>query len=366
MANSDRKPAGVDKDAESYLRRLDQGEQLPESGLQRVAARLQIDTLLSARKDAIRRRWALRWLVKFALIAGVVAFILSYARLSWFADTSVDLLVATDYLGFAPQGPGVTSLTQAPVLLSRLDVLDPDVNESGGCIDLARGAGGAKFVAPDAGLLNISLTTPNLPHGSDVVLQNLGDHLRMTFAPGDFAIEEPVDFRWSGAAPAGKPAAGCDSATVHLAASKGGQIELEPYPVRGERIPFDRRLRVSALKLFQDWVSGTDRERVSEISSGTLYIETIAGRKYDLRTGQLLQFDGLKGSILGLSASNAGFKFRFTGSAERIWLGNPAVDITPTLLEYLEAHFRHLWSITASVVAILASLLSLLEVFSSK
>jgi hypothetical protein len=122
---------------------------------------------------------------------------------------------------------------------------------------------------------------------------------------------------------------------------------------------------VKCLELFERNLRG---EPVSGIANGTMYVETLAGKKYALRTGHLLRLgrDRFKGVILGLAVSTEAVKLRFYGDAGRVDLGSAGAmhDLAPSLLEWIRTNHELtlFWTTLSAMGALLLSGLKLMGV----
>jgi hypothetical protein len=100
---------------------------------------------------------------------------------------------------------------------------------------------------------------------------------------------------------------------------------------------------------------------VSAIQSGTLYLESLNGSEYRLRSGQVLEFDEFEGQIRSLQLADNLITMQVHGRVRgmRTGVGSSERSLMPTVLEWLSA--RHglslLWGATLYLFGILAGVI---------
>jgi hypothetical protein len=123
--------------------------------------------------------------------------------------------------------------------------------------------------------------------------------------------------------------------------STTGTLDLDLTLTPGSPAPRWEQLAARNLKLYR-----VEDERdaarpfarpVSTVRSGSIYLESIGGTAHALRTGELLRFDGVTGTILTLELQDAGIAVSFQGEASdmRSGAGEHPRSLMPTLLEWL-------------------------------
>lgn len=144
--------------------------------------------------------------------------------------------------------------------------------------------------------------------------------------------------------------------------SDSAVIDLDVTLLEGAAVAFSPLLDVGELSLFRvDDYPEHDRSvvrRVSAIQSGTLYLESLNGREYRLRTGQPLHFDRIVGQIRTLQLADDRISLQLHGRVHGMRTGAGSTDrsLMPTVLEWL--HARHgaslLWGSTLYLFGLVA------------
>jgi hypothetical protein len=144
-----------------------------------------------------------------------------------------------------------------------------------------------------------------------------------------------------------------------------GEVTLSLTLPSGSQSTFSRQLSASDLSLFRiEHYSELERtlvHRVSTILSGTLYLESLNGRRHPLRPGEALHLKGVHGVIRTFRLLEDSIALTFHGHVTEMRAGygkNPR-SLMPTYLDWLQA--RHglslLWGTTIYLVGLLAGAL---------
>jgi hypothetical protein len=120
------------------------------------------------------------------------------------------------------------------------------------------------------------------------------------------------------------------------------------------------RLTLSQVDRFQT-SSGTTTETISTVLSGTMYLESLNGAPYKLRSRELVQFADIRGVIRTLTIKDDQVTVNFRGRTRGIksgW-GNSPSDLMPSYLAWLQAQhgLSLLWATTIYVFGIVATML---------
>ncbi len=135
-------------------------------------------------------------------------------------------------------------------------------------------------------------------------------------------------------------------------------LDIGIQPNRGE--PFAARLLAEALRFEADVEFGMGERRmsrrVSTVLGGRLYFVSLGDQYRDLRRGEWLEFQAVKGEILALHLGNDDITMRFQGRVRGMstGTGQHQRSLMPSLLAWLRA--RHglamLWATTGSVLSL--------------
>lgn len=321
--------------------------------LERLARLVEIGEAAEPRPPARRSRWPVAALFVLTL---AIASALLFARMP---ATDVELEVAADEASFAvAEEQFLTEVMPLTELgAAGIAALELPRTRNGTARSLAA-AGGAGMAlrlaaAPDGGNPGaITLAQVRLPAGARV-------SVAPTEVPGQFRL------RLNGGPEIGGPRVELSlRGTVDLEGDQiaaeridfgrspkravlvpgGGEIELFVTPADPRRNAVAPQLGAAELALFRIEESvGTGRSivrRVSTVRSGALYLESLDGRRIDLRPGEGLRFERSRGLIRTLELADGEVGLRFNGEVGGMTTGSGERrrSLMPTWLDWLRAH----------------------------
>jgi hypothetical protein len=306
--------AGIEKLLLTMLARSEKGEQISDVEWSRLAQFDLAGHLIAASDERAKRSRGLILLAIGLIAIAAVLFGLSVTKIWW--PNEIDVSVASTYLSFVLEAR--QQLTEEPILVSRLVV--------------RQGRSGAQiYQLPPKNPGKISINMLEAPSGATVSIQPLDGGMRIGLS-SPAQIDMAVTLEGS--------VKGQQSKRIETKHFSGADLDFDLEPISKAALPFVSQLNTSGLELFS---RNTRNEEVSGIISGSLYLEPLGGKKYELRIGSLLRLDKIEGGeVLGLTLTPATMKLRFHGKASKVRLGSAAEtpNLTPSLLEWIGANHR--------------------------
>ena len=323
----------------SLLSRSDAGETISEADWAHMSQLTFAVALLEKTEQQAKKRRAFSVVMAGTVALAAVACVLSFSPIWW--DAEVDTLIDSEFASLTLHGK--QRLTMEPVVVERATIW--------------KGSAIGDFRLPKKQPGTISVAMLDAPDGTMLLLKHLGNHIRLSFKPIRERIEVALNLEGAVEGRNG----GKTPATENYSAMPGERLDLDLYLRQNMPMPLVPQLHVSGLELFE---RDGDRKPISTISSGTLFLESLEGKKYKLRQGQLLEFKNPTGVVLKLAAGSVDWKFRFHGTTSKLALGSTAEtrDITPSLLEWIAT--RHslelFWAATVALVGLLVGTMKLM------
>jgi len=312
-----------------------------------------------------RKRWPV-----IAVLSATLAIlsVLLFARVS---ETEIELELALSEVGFVlptqqvltdvlnVSAIGISGLREVRLPRARER---PAVNQSEGAsaISLSVVSNGGRH-----GAVTLAPLTPSAGTRVWVRHTSLGRQYELSLEGGmvlHVGVNGPVRIGLPGA-----PAEQFDfnSPKPIILRSDSGEVTLSLTLPSGSQGMFSRQLSASDFSLFRiEHYSELERtlvHRISTILSGTLYLESLNGRRHPLRPGEALHLEDVHGVIRTLRLLEDRIVLTFHGyvSGIRSGYGENPRSLMPTYLDWLQA--RHglslLWGTTIYLVGILAGAL---------
>ncbi len=286
-----------------------------------------------------------RWLPALVFFATLlIASVLLFVRVS---TTSIELIGSFSGLGFvsAREQPLGHPMRVAALGISGAKEMElPEEVPSAAGATALRGAVDETVGGPRAG--SIIVDQIMVPEGTQVWLtQTNGWQYRLSLraaAPGAIAVHVDV----AGAlqftpSTATRPTTVLRAPRAVDVASSSGTLDLDftlatgAQPPRWEQVAV-RDLRLNRVEDLQDAARPLARP-VSTIQSGSLYFEALGGTERKLRTGELLRFGAVSGTLLTLDLRPGEIAATFQGEVRemRSGSGDEPRSLMPTLLDWL-------------------------------
>jgi len=309
-----------------------------------------------------------RWVVPLVLITTLI--ITSALLFVHLPEARVDLDLVTSTLAFTVDEPQdlATNVRVLSISASGLDRIDTSgLNEPGRLVASNRGGTDSiRLSLPSDGKGTITLEKIQLAAKSRVTLETLegSNRFRVAWKLPRSESPRPLSVSVLGEVQVGLSASPPKVLRLNtptgLEMIPGSDVVLELDLPENSELAIEPQLPVSMLSFatVHELVGAESSARqVSTIRSGTVFIQSLNGQKYDLRAGERLRFSDSKGEMQKTALRPNAITVQYEGKVWGMSAGSHEypTSLMPSLLEWLRA--RHglslLWGSTLYVTGML-------------